>query len=335
MPPIATRAHGPLTIVLASLLLCGALGLQAQEVTVLAGTMRTLGTGASSYSYQVDYSQSFYRNLTASMAYLNEGHVQDHHRDGTAFQVWGRVPFDQNRFAVSVGAGAYYYYDTQLLAGVTRNVHGTAPVLSVAGVGYFSDRWFGRAVVNRLMPAGELKTTTAVVGIGYWFGREDKPTPHEFGHAPGEKGYVSESELTVFGGQSVVNTFFNPQGRAWAMEFRRGFMRHLDWTATVLYEGDPQIVRRSGFAAQAWAVNAFFGEQVTVGLGFGPYFYIDRKHPAAGRSNPAEIAPLASLTLSDRLADHWVARLRFDRVTSNYNRDADIFLLGLGYRWTR
>jgi hypothetical protein len=28
-------------------------------------------------------------------------------------------------------------------------------------------------------------------------------------------------------------------------------------------------------------------------------------------------------------------RMVFDRVTSSYNRDADIFLLGLGYRWRR
>jgi len=28
-------------------------------------------------------------------------------------------------------------------------------------------------------------------------------------------------------------------------------------------------------------------------------------------------------------------RLVLDRVASNYNRDADVFLLGLGYRWPR
>ena len=50
---------------------------------------------------------------------------------------------------------------------------------------------------------------------------------------------------------------------------------------------------------------------------------------------PAAIAPLASLTCSVRLSEHWIIRAVFDRVTSNYNRDSDIFLLGFGYRWPR
>jgi hypothetical protein len=51
--------------------------------------------------------------------------------------------------------------------------------------------------------------------------------------------------------------------------------------------------------------------------------------------NPAAIAPLASLTFSVRLSEQWTVRTVFDRVTTSYNRDSDIFLLGLGYRWGR
>jgi hypothetical protein len=69
-------------------------------------------------------------------------------------------------------------------------------------------------------------------------------------------------------------------------------------------------------------------------VGLGPYFYIDRRHPKPAPSrNPAAAAPLLSLTLATRLSDQWLARLVFDRVVTSYNRDADIFLLGLGYRW--
>jgi hypothetical protein len=45
--------------------------------------------------------------------------------------------------------------------------------------------------------------------------------------------------------------------------------------------------------------------------------------------------PAQELTFSVRLSEHWVIRTVFDRVTSNYNRDSDIFLMGLGYRWPR
>ena len=45
--------------------------------------------------------------------------------------------------------------------------------------------------------------------------------------------------------------------------------------------------------------------------------------------------PAQELTFSVRLSERWVLRTVFDRVTTNYNRDSDIFLVGLGYRWPR
>jgi hypothetical protein len=97
-------------------------------------------------------------------------------------------------------------------------------------------------------------------------------------------------------------------------------------------------VRRSGVALQLWPVNTFLDEKTCVGVGVGPYIYIDRKHPVdngtiLGRKNPAAVAPLASLTIGRQLSEDWIVRLVWHRVTSNYNRDADIFLVGLGYRW--
>ena len=321
----------------AVLLFCTCLNLSGQELSLLGGAMNTAHFESSSYSWQVDYHQDFYRNLAASVAYINEGHLPGHHRDGTAIEAWGRWPFAQNRFSVSVGLGVYYYFDTQQLpSGETANIHGTAPILSVAATGYLSNRWLYRLMLNRIHPAHEMKVNTAVLGVGYWFGQEQKPTPGKRGSAPDEQPYVTENELTVFGGQSVVNTYFSEQAHAFALEYRRGLARHIDWTTSVIYEGDPGIVRRSGLATQVWAVNSFFNDRVTVGIGLGPYVFLDRKHPLeAGRSNSAFVAALGSLTIAQRFSEHWLARLVFDRVTSSYNRDADVFLLGVGYRWQK
>ena len=325
----------PRWLLSAMLMAFACLGLNGQEVTVSKGWMHTDEGGHSTFTYQVDYAQDFYRTLTVSVAYINEGHVPGHHRDGSALEVWARLPFDHNRFSVALGAGGYYYDDTQMLpGGGSADVHGTAPILSVTGTGYLSDRWFYRAVLNHISPAGEMKTNTAALGVGFWFGHDQKPIQGELGDTPSERAYLTEHEFTVFGGQSVVNTFFSPQGRAYAMEYRRGLDRHIDWTASLIYEGNPLIVRRSGLATQGWAVNAFFNDRITVGIGFGPYFFIDKKHPvAAGERDPARVAGLGSLSVSERLAEHWMVRLVFNRVMSNYDRDADIFLLGLGYRW--
>ena len=62
--------------------------------------------------------------------------------------------------------------------------------------------------------------------------------------------------------------------------------------------------------------------------------FIDRRHPMSMlRGTSAAIAPLVSLTIARRLSENIDARLIWDRVTSSYNRDADIFLLGLGFSW--
>lgn len=314
-----------------------ALSLTAQELTLLGGILPKTDSERASYTYQVDYRQDFYRNFAASIGYINEGHLRRHHRDGTAGQVWASLPFFHDRMAVSFGVGGYYYFDTQPLPnGDTANVHGTSPIYSLAATGYFSGRVFYRLLFNRITPNHQINVNTMTVGAGIWLGREKRPTPGKLGDAPEDYRYVTENEFTLFGGQSVVNTFLSQSARAYGGEYRRGLVPHLDWTVSAIYEGDPEIIRRNGLATQLWFVNTFFNERVTVGAGLGPYIYLDHKDPArAGKRNPAALAPLASLTFSVRLSDHWITRLVFDRVTSSYNRDADIFLLGLGYRWPR
>lgn len=317
-------------------MLLAGLNLHAQELTFLGGLLPETKSERSSYTWQVDYRQDLSRYFATSLAYINEGHLREHHRDGTAWEFWGRLPFAQDRFSVSLGVGAYYFYDTQPLpGGDTANIHGTAPIYSLSATGYLSNRWFYRVNFNRINPANEIKVNTVMIGAGFWFGQDKKPTPGKLGDAPNEEGYVTENELTLFTGQSVINTFGNPKSRAYAGEYRRGILPHVDVTGSAVYEGDPQIVRRSGAAIQLWAVNSFFNNRLTVGAGLGPYVYLDKKHPKnVDRKNPAAVAPLASLTASVKLSENCILRVVFDRVTTSYNRDADIFLLGLGYRWS-
>jgi hypothetical protein len=117
-------------------------------------------------------------------------------------------------------------------------------------------------------------------------------------------------------------------------------LRHLDGTVSFIHEGDPRIVRRSGVGVQVWPVNTFFNDRVEVGFGVGAYIYIDNKHlgatrqiPFGGSLNTPALAPLLSPTFSVRFNDRWLVRALWNRVVTNYNRDSDVFLLGLGYRW--
>ena len=151
----------------ALLLVCVVVRLPAQELTLLGGLLPETNLERSSYTWQVDYRQNFHPNFAASIAYINEGHLRAHHRDGTAWQLWGRLPLFQDRIAISLGLGAYYFFDTQPRpGGDTANVHGTAPIYSLAATGYLSNHWFNRLMVNRISPAREIQVTTVTVGAG-------------------------------------------------------------------------------------------------------------------------------------------------------------------------
>lgn len=325
----------PHPVLLLLLALLATSHLAAQELTFLGGGMSTRDLQLSTYTWQVDYRQNFTRYLAGSVSLINEGHIVGHHRDGTAAQLWARLPLFHDRVAFAIGAGGYYYYDTQPLPnGDTADVHGGAAIYSASASYYFNHRWFIRGQVSRIDPRHELKTNTTALGVGFWFGQEKKPTKGKLGDAPDEYKYVTANELTLFAGQSVVNTFLSQSALAYAAEYRRGIMPHVDWTVSAIYEGDPEIIRRNGLATQAWLVNTFFDEKLSVGVGVGPYIYLDQKNPRAHTlRNPAAFAPLLSFTVGTKLSEHWIARLIFDRVTTTNNRDSDIFLLGLGYRW--
>jgi hypothetical protein len=324
------------------ILSCACTGLRAQELSVLVGKTGTESFQHSSYAWQLDYRQDLYEYLASSISYINEGHLPGHYRDGTAWEAWGNLPMFDGQIALSAGVGAYYYYDTQQTgANSSIDVHGTAPIFSVAVTGYLSDRMFYRFMLNRINPTGDIKTNSAVIGVGYWFGPSLRPvgTQPDKGDSTDSK-YVTEPQFTVFGGQSVVNSILNQKALAGAAEYRQGILPHLDGTASFIYEGDPKIVRRSGVALQLWPVNTFFDESTSVGIGVGPYVFIDRNHPVStgqtvnvGLKDPAAVAPLVSLTIARQLSDKWIVRVIWDRVVSNYNRDSDIFLVGLGYRW--
>jgi hypothetical protein len=305
-----------------------------QELSLLGGTTTSGVFQKSTYGWEADYRQNLYRYLAGSVSYINEGHFPGHYRDGTGYELWLSLPVLDGRFTLSGGAGAYYYYDTQPAGGGSVDVHGTAPILSLAATGYLNDNWFYRVMLNRITPSADTKDTTVLAGVGYWFGPNRRPKGSEPNAEAPEPGYVTEPQLTFFGGQTVVNTLYNSKAWAGAVEYRQGVLAHVDATATGIYEGNPESERRSGFAAQLWAVNTFQTSDTTVGIGLGPYVYIDRRHPVgATRVSPAAVAPLLALTVARRVSDNWIARFVWDRVTTTYNRDADIFLVGLGYGW--
>ena len=282
----------------------------------------------TSYAWELEYRHDWGERAAWSLAYINEGHAAAHHRDGLAGEIWWRHEVGR-RFVVSAGAGAYHFSDTLLFGeDDSSNVHGWVPLYSVAATYRMNARWFFRATTNHINHAHGFGSNTLLIGAGRWLGRERDAYESGEPETPSTTG----NELTLFYGRSIVNTAESPQAAAGAIEFRRGLARHVDRTVSWFNEGDAHVTRRYGPAAQLWLVDRGLERRLAVGLGLGGYLYFDRS-PEPNEEARRALSALISPTLSYRWSEHWLARLTWNRVISDYHRDADLVLLGIGYRW--
>jgi hypothetical protein len=330
---MSTRGHGPLLAILFVHFLLSPLPSHANELSVLAGATEGIDAGGGSYAWQAALRYNFLRHFAASLSWINEGHLEEHKRDGFAAQGWGRVPLLDNRLSIAVGAGVYQYFDTRLLpAGNHENVHGWAPVYSLTATYYTEKPWFAQVAVNHIHPESDTNSNTYLVGVGYRLWKEaDSPSAPGTGDRPAKTtGY----EVMPFLGQVVVNRPGNESGIGSGIEFRMGIDEHLDWTVTWLNEDVPRTFHRTGLGTQIWLVDAFLARRITLGFGAGLYSFVDREPlPDTGENERLDIAGLLTVTSSYRFSERWFTRFNWDRVMSNDSRDTDIFLLGLGYRW--
>lgn len=332
-PGILPRAHGSLLAILFLTFLLPPLSSHANEISVLAGATEGIDARDGSYAWQAAFRYSFLRNFAASLSWINEGHLEEHKRDGFAVQGWGRVPLLDNRLSIGVGAGIYQYFDTKLFpAGNHENVHGWAPVYSLAATYYTEKPWFAQVAINHIHPESDFNSNTYLVGVGYrlWEEAASPSGPREVGRPAKTTGY----EVMPFLGQVVVTRPDNDPGIGSGIEFRMGIDEHLDWTVTWLNEDVPGTFHRAGLGTQIWLVDAFLARRITLGFGAGLYSFVDREPPPdSGASSRLDIAGLLTVTTSYRFSDHWFTRFNWNRVMSNDSRDTDLFLLGLGYRW--
>jgi hypothetical protein len=295
--------------------------------------MGTVTGNETSYAWQLDFRHEFIPNFAWSTAWINEGHVAQHHRDGFATQAWANI-FSTDQIAAAIGAGGYRYFDTQFLGnGQTLDVHGWTPIYSLSLTYYAQSPWRFELRANRINESNGLASTSVLAGAGYLFGkqsrRRDDGGPHPAEHTTG-------NELSFFTGKAIVNTAGSEQSTAQGMEFRHGIAKNFDWTFAWINEGDPKIIRRNGVASQLWVVDEYFGRHLALGLGLGGYFFVDQRgSPDPKNKTLGNVAVLISPTFSYRLTENWQTRLTWNRVVSDYNRDADVIMVGLGYRWGR
>jgi len=297
---------------------------RAAELYALAGGMRSDDPETHSYSWTLSYVHRFSERLSASFDWLNEGHVPSHHRDGHALQLWARAPTSDPRLSLAVGIGPYRYFDTTAADRVAgyANSHGWGTIYSIAATWDAHGPWLYQLRLARVDTEDNIDTTLVIAGVGYRLKRDVGTTPENIGAA--------RNEVTLYMGQTIVNSFESESSEAVAVEYKRRFGPLVRGSLALLYEGDARLVRRDGTVAQLWLEPSFFGDRFSVGVGGGIYHAID---DSRGGRTTHRASGIATVTASYRVTGGWVGRFAWNRIVTDYDRDTDVFMLGLGYRF--
>jgi hypothetical protein len=303
-------------------------GAYAHEFFVNGGATRDTQTNTARLEWSTTYLQEIGKNWAFSLSYINEGHQVNHYRDGIAGQMWGRAGVWNRSLVFGLGAGPYAFFDTHGdTNGGFHDEHGVAALFSATATLYALSPFLLQARINYLTTKQSFDTVSGTIGIGYELGTNKVPTDK-----PGHQGIGSfRNEITAYTGTTVLNTQKNEQGRSWAAEYRRSLATYSDWTIMGLWEGSQRPVARYGLMSQAWLTHPFFTDHLTLGAGFGPYLAHD-KYPQ-GSTDRTKLDWAASFSAGVRVLPHFALRGTWIRTITREDRDTDVFLGGLSYRF--
>jgi len=303
---------------------------EAQEIFGLAGAMSADSPqGGHSYAWLVSYHQELAEHLAASFTYQNEGHVPNHHRDGHALQLWAKAAAFSPRLSFAAGAGPYRYYDTTVASSDTSdysNAHGYGVLYSATATWSATGRWLYQVRLDHVETKKSIDTTELVFGVGYRLDQDDAALYQ----ASASRAAAKRDEVTFFAGVTKVNSFDDNQAAAASIEYRHAFGPVFRGSIGWLHEGASSLVGRYGLVTQGWYEPSFFADRFTLGVGLGVYVAVDEDREG---DHGAFAAGMLTMTASYRIGRDWTARFSWNRVLSNYDRDSDILLLGLGYRF--
>jgi hypothetical protein len=306
-----------------------------QEVYVAGGLVNRNDDGEQSYSWLISYYDEISDHFGWSLSWLNEGHLPDHHRDGPSLQLWVRQYVINRQLSFALGAGPYFAFDSSregLQGDNYKNVHELGGLLSLTAGWHMTGRWQFQTRLENVWLNGGIDTTSVLLGVGY----DLMPDVSDASEGPMDgaaEGVSRKNEITLFLGSANIN---GPAENdlSVAVEYRRNIFRFIHWTAGWLHEADNATVDRQGFVTQLWAEKRFFSDRLGLGAGLGIYlFKDDAPDPKTGVDDDFRVAGLAALTVSYRLPWNFIARGTWNRVITDYDRDSDVFLVGMGYRF--
>jgi len=310
-----------------------ALPAYAGEISLLGGYGWTDKPVEKTYAWQTQYMEGLGDHLAYSLAYVNQGHFIEHHRDGYAANLWARTNLLDKQLSLGIGVGGLFYFDTVRPndGSPQHDYHGWGTMTNVAATWYTKSRVFYQLQGYWVRGDKSFDTLTALAGIGYQLDAPPVPGPDVKGPHQAEK--TTDNEFSLMGGQTIVNIAGPGKSFAGQFEYRRGIYRYLEVTAGALYEGKSDLINRYGLTTQLWLAKRFLDDNMSLGAGFGGYFAVDQRRGGSNSGRNVFVSKIASISGSLKLSEHYDVRATFDRVITTYDRDSDIFMGGIGYQF--
>lgn len=298
----------------------------AQDASLLVGSLDNHKVDERSFAVQLGFSQRMTETTALSAEYFNEGHPSRHHRDGLSLQGWLHTPIPENGASFAVGAGPYYYFDTTIGQGAFQeyqNDHGWGVLASVSAKWHLAKRTYIEARFNHVQARGAGNSNSFLIGMGY----ELQDVPDRERRRTERAG---DSLLMVLGGQAIVNSFESERAKAYAIEYRDTVTQNMEWSVAAMNEGKVGQSERRGVVGQVWLLRPFT-DRTVLEIGGGGYLMRDRAdRDTLGVSSNTKLVPIASIGMRYRVTRDWRAQLSWSRVITNYHRDSDVLLLGVG-----
>jgi hypothetical protein len=311
---------------------CGTGSTLAEELGLLGGVTVATAADPSTYAWGLEYREHLLLHLDASFAYLNEGHLPGHDRDGALLQVWATSGPWLARVHFGFGAGPYAYFDT--LDDSNPNGYSDRHAIGVVLSGYasfaLSPHWSALLEVNQIIAPGDGNTRTLMIGAAY---RLDSLLS-QLQQAQANSWPVADvpDEVGVFGGQTIINDLHSERSTNFGVEYRHRSARHVELSASFLDEADGPGGRNAGVTGEVWLVQDFLSRHLVTGLGIGPYVSLQKYFTADGRTG-ASVIGLASMTVSWRFSRTLALRCSWHRGVTTDDQDRDILTAGLAWRF--
>lgn len=318
----------PLTLTACSLLLASRMA-AADVVWLDAGAMRTAAQDDRSYTWMLSYSHPITQNWSASFTWLNEGHLENDHRDGHSVQAWYHTDPLWDHLRLGVGIGPYRFFDTTSAGagGSYSDNHGWGVLYSLAAVWQNPDsNWLYQLRLNHVQANGSIDTNSVTLGVGY------ELSPDTLGSNQWQVP-AGRQEIAAYGGKTILNSFDSETGSAASVEYRYSVSPWVKLSGAWLNENNPATVRRNGALAEVWLEPEFYNKRLTLGVGAGAYILINKSSNTVDEGDPDRVSGVVTLTASYKVMEHLRARVEWHRIVTSYSRDSDIVLLGAGYEF--